>query len=108
MKHLLRLSLLAAIVLAASCKSTRKIQTAIAKKDTTSKQVVVNDTHADTMKYIQDIVGKVSANHIDFKTFSGRMKVNYQDKDGEQPELTVVLRMYKDSAIWISVSATLI
>ncbi len=113
MKHLVRLSLLVLVVVAASCRSTRKIstekiQTAISKKDTSSKEIAVNDTHADTLKYIQGVVGKVTANHIDFKTFSAKMKVNYQDKDGEQPELTVTLRMYKDSAIWISVSATLI
>jgi hypothetical protein len=36
------------------------------------------------------------------------MKVNYQDKDGEQPELTVNLRMQKDSAIWVSISATIL
>ena len=44
---------------------------------------------------------------LTFKTFSAKVKVNYRDKEGEQPELTVFIRMQKDSLIWISVNATI-
>ncbi|HSC36841.1 MAG TPA: DUF4292 domain-containing protein [Chitinophagaceae bacterium] len=109
MQYLSRILLLALIITAASCKSTRKIQTAISKKDTTGRVVVINDTHADSVKYIQGKVESVMANHIDFKTFGAtKLKVNFQDKDGEQPELTVNLRMKKDSIIWVSITATIL
>ncbi len=99
---------MALVVLAASCKSTQKIQTAIAKKDTTGRVVIATDTHEDSVKFMEDEVNKLAANHINFKTFSAKLKVNYQDKDGEQPELTVILKMQKDSAIWISVNGTIL
>jgi hypothetical protein len=107
MKYLTGLSLFVLIIAAASCKSTKKIQTAIAKKDTTGRVVPVHDTHADSMSYIHDVLGRLKAHHIDFRTLSAKIKVNYTDKDGEQPELTVILRMKKDSAIWVSINATI-
>ena len=106
MQYLSRIALLVFIIAVASCKSTKKIQTAIAKKDTSSRVAPVHDTHEDSVNYIHSVLSKLAANHIDFKTFSARLKVNYQDKDGEQPELTVNLRMQKDSIIWVSITAT--
>jgi len=107
MQNLSRILLLALVIAIASCKSTRKIQTAIAKKDTTGQAAPAHDTHADSMLYIHNVLGKLAGNHIDFKTFSAKIKVNYEDKDGPQPELTVILRMKKDSAIWVSINATI-
>lgn len=107
MKYLFSIPLFVFIIAAVSCKSTKKIQTAIAPKDTIGRVVPVHDTHADSMNYIHGVLGKLSAHHIDFKTFSAKIKVNYTDKDGEQPELTVILRMKKDSAIWVSINATI-
>jgi len=107
MQNLSKILLLVLVIAIASCKSTRKIQTAIAKKDTTRQAVPAHDTHADSMQYIHNVLGKLAGNHIDFKTFSAKIKVNYEDKDGPQPELTVILRMKKDSAIWVSINATI-
>ena len=106
MQYFVRIFLFVLIIAAASCKSAKKIQTAIAKKDTTGHTAPVHDTRADSISYIRDVLSKLAANHIDFKTFSAKMKVNYTDKDGEQPELTVNLRMQKDSMIWVSITAT--
>jgi hypothetical protein len=110
MKHLVRLAIISFsfVVLVASCKSTNKITTAIAKKDTVQRVIVQTENpHLDSLKYIHDVLGKLNGNHINFTTFSAKIKVNYKDKEGEQPELTVILRMQKDSAIWLSINATI-
>jgi hypothetical protein len=88
-----------------SCRPTKKIQTAIARKDT-ARVVLVHDTKADSIKAIHDIFNQVKNRRIDFRTFSAKMKVDYTDKDGKGPELTVFARIQKDSAIWLSINAT--
>lgn len=94
------------ILINCACHSTRKIQTAIAKKDTT-QAVIVADPKADSVQFIRDIFSQVRKNRIDFKTFSAKIKVEYTDKSGKGPDLTVFARMVKDSAIWLSINATI-
>lgn len=91
-------------VVATGCRTTRKINSVIAPKDST--KLVVNDPHADSMRNIHAIIEGINRNHIDFKTFSAKIKVDYWDKDGKGPDLTVFVRIQKDSAIWLSVNAT--
>jgi hypothetical protein len=43
---------------------------------------------------------------IDFKTFSAKIKVEYEDGKGKQPNITAYVRILKDSLIWISGYAT--
>jgi hypothetical protein len=57
---------------------------------------------------ISNTLFKNYKNRIDFNTFSGKIKVDYWDKDGKGPDLTVFLRMKKDSIIWISINASLL
>lgn len=97
------------VVLLVSCKSAKKIQTAITKTKTdTTQMIIVDNAHADSVAVIHDLMMKLNSNRIaSFKTFSAKVKVNYRDKEGEQPELTVFVRMQKDSLIWISVNATI-
>jgi hypothetical protein len=109
MNNFIRVTALAIVVLIAGCKSAKKIQTAITKTKTdTSQMIIVDNTHADSIMVIHDLMKKLNSNRIvHFKTFSAKIKVNYRDKEGEQPELTVFVRMQKDSIIWISVNATI-
>lgn len=97
------------LISSAGCRSAKKIQTAITKTKTdTTQMIMVNNAHADSVAVIHDLMSKLNSNRItDFKTFSAKIKVNYRDKEGEQPELTVFIRMKKDSIIWISVNATI-
>ncbi len=102
--------LLSAVLIALlfGCKSVKKIQTATQTKKDTTQAVIVNNPHADSIAVIRDIMGRLNGNRItNFKTFSAKIKVNYRDKDGEQPELTVFVHMQKDSIIWISLNATI-
>jgi Domain of unknown function (DUF4292) len=109
MKNFIRILLLVMIVIIASCKSAKKIQTAITKTKTdTTQMIIVDNAHADSIMVIHDLLTKLNSNRIsNFKTFSAKIKVDYRDKEGEQPELTVFVHMLKDSIIWVSVNATI-
>ena len=99
------LILLASIALLVSCRSTRKIQTAISKKDTMAASADARKN--DTMTLINDALRQVDSNQIDFSTFSAKVGIDYQGSDGKKYDVNAVIRMYKDSAIWISANAIL-
>lgn len=96
------------ICLLASCRSTKKIQTAIAKKDSTVNVIVpVNATKKDSISFIKATLKKIEADRINYTTFTGKVNIDYQGGDGKNYNVNAILRMYKDSAIWISVNAIL-
>lgn len=101
------LLVLASASLMMSCRSTRKIQTAIAKKDTVVAPVVTTPVQPkeDSTAFISEAVSKMNNQRIDFKTFSAKLDVDYKGGDGKKYNVNAVLRMYKDSVIWISVTA---
>jgi hypothetical protein len=101
------LVLLAAVLLMASCRSTRKIQTAIAKKDTTPVVVTppVNQPVEDSGLFIKEALYQLNRGKIDFTTFSAKINVDYTASDGKKYDVNANLRMYKDSAVWISITA---
>lgn len=105
MRTIVLLTLVAGLLMA-SCRSTRKIQTAIAKKDTVIAPVAtVGPTHEDTMQFIGQTMNKLSNQRISFTTFSAKINVDYQGADGKKYDVNANLRMYKDSVIWISITA---
>ena len=101
--------------IAVGCRSAKKIQKVIAapstRVDSTSTPKLVTatpgDLHADSMKVIQQTVGSMTRNHIDFQTFSARMKVHYEGGDGKDYEFNAFIHMKKDSLIWVSINAAL-
>ncbi|MCG2614671.1 DUF4292 domain-containing protein [Terrimonas sp. NA20] len=100
------LFLVAVIALMASCRSTRKIQTVIAKRDTvTVVKPVVDNSKEDTLAFIRQSLAGMKAAEISFNTFSAKINVDYQGADGKKYDVNANLRMYKDSAIWISITA---
>lgn len=75
------------------------------KKDT----VVVSDvvvekqpTREDTLRMVNEVVQKVEQKYIDYKTFSAKIKVDYTNSKGKQPDFVANIRMLKDSLIWVS------
>jgi hypothetical protein len=93
-----------------SCRSTRNIQTAIAKKDTTTVTPVIipaGNSHADSLATIKEIYNRIQQHKITYTTLSSKIEVDYQDADGKKYNVTAHLRMYKDSVIWISITAIL-
>lgn len=105
MKQFAYLAIILVSIASIGCRATKKINTVIAKKDS-AVTTIIADAHADSLRYIREVYDKLAANTIDYKTFSAKMKVEYWDKDGKGPDLTVFVRMQKDSIIWLSVNAT--
>lgn len=91
-----------------SCRSAKKIQTAIIKKDTTAVNVIpVDNPKEDSIAFIKKNYNSIINNRISFTTFSAKIDVDYEDAEGKKSNATAHLRMYKDSVIWISVRGPL-
>lgn len=89
------------------CRSTKKLQTAIHRKDTTLVNIAVNLN--DTTSEIQPalaIIDSLNKDKINFKTFSAKAKVQYEDRNGKQPDFIAFIRLQKDSLLWVSISST--
>lgn len=100
--------LLAIIGLLASCRSAKNLNTAISRKDTVSVVTPPQDNHRnDTIQWIAAAVSRMDSNRIDFRTFSAKVKVDYEGGGGKKYDVTANVRMVKDSAIWIAVNALL-
>ena len=84
-----------------SCRSTKEIKKVIQPKD--KALVVSNKSVEDSIAYSKDIINSFRSNYINFNTFSAKIKAEVEDKNGKQPDLSVVVRIQRDSAIWIRV-----
>ncbi len=107
MKNLLFIPVtIAMLLIFSACRSTKKIQQAIVKKDTVAMVTSVEKlpTHEDTMRMVNEVLANVQKKHIDFRTFSAKIKVDYSNNKGRQPDFVANVRMLKDSLIWISLS----
>jgi len=106
MKYLITIvSCLLIIYLISSCRSTKKLQTAVNRKDT---QLVIAPApvNNDSLKNGSDILKSLEKNRINFTTFSAKIKVQYEDYKGKQPDFNAFVRLYKDSVLWVSINAT--
>ena len=95
------------VVLITSCRSTKKIGSAIARKDTSQAPTMLADARVDSMNYIRATLKGMAANQISYSTFNAKVNVDYKDASGKNYDVNALVRMYKDSAIWISVNALL-
>lgn len=93
------------ICISYSCKTVKQINKAIAPKDT-SAVVIIDQSKADSILMIKNTIDNLNRNYIDFKTFNAKIKVDYEDNKGKQPDVTAIVRIIKDSAIWISLTAS--
>ncbi|MFC4263489.1 DUF4292 domain-containing protein [Ferruginibacter yonginensis] len=106
MKFLLSLILLTVAFSFTQCKSSKMITKAIAPRDTT-KLVQVNNSD-DSLILVNSTRDNIKKSTIDFNTFSAKIKLDIEDAKGKKPDLVANIRMIKDSAIWISISATIL
>jgi hypothetical protein len=106
--------LVLALLGAAGCRSTRSLRKVIAAPaphhDTVAVLVQdstlpVRDLHADSLVVIYKALRGIAHNHIDFQTFSGTMHIHYQGSNGQDNEVNAVVRIKKDSIIWIEIYA---
>jgi hypothetical protein len=103
MKYLMALAVF--VILISSCRSTRKISTAMSKKDSTT--LTINPAENDSAKKVESALVKIKRSHIDFNTFSAQMKIDYSDSRDKKYDVNAFVRMKKDSIIWISINAIL-
>jgi len=98
------------------CRSTKRIRKVIAttavRKDTAGEAARVaalpaRDVHADSMLMIRQALAGIGRNHIDFQTFSAHMHVHYQSSDGKDNEVQAIIKVKKDSLIYLSIIGNL-
>src|SRR5690349_17153389 len=96
----------AMIAVFASCRSTKTIQTAIGKKDSV-KTSSDSANKNDSLLFIQKVYEGVEKNRIDFTSFSAKIKVDFEGADGKKNDFNAIVRLQKDSAMWVSINALL-
>jgi outer membrane biogenesis lipoprotein LolB len=89
-----------------ACRSTRPIQVAIQKKDTTSV-VILNPAHKDSLQVARLLLTKLDSTRIEYSSFTAKLNVDYRGGDGKKHNVNANIRMLKDSALWISANAIL-
>lgn len=89
-----------------SCRSSKKLQSAITMKDTVIT-LLVKPEETDSARLVHTAFGKIKDNHINFKTFSSKIKVDYKDSKQRNYDFNAFVRIQKDSIIWISINAAL-
>ena len=106
MKVCFSLVLIISVLFFSQCKSGRIITKAIAPRDTTNNINI--RSVADSLLLVNNTKAILQKNRIDFKTFSAKIKLEIEDSKGKKPDLLGNIRMIKDSAIWISISASIL
>ncbi len=91
------------IISLASCKVTKQINKAISNKPPMAIEIKSDE---DSIKNIENDFQKFKSHYIDFKTFNAKLRIESSGNNGSNPDITAVVRIVKDSAIWISLSAT--
>ncbi len=88
-------------------KKIEKIENAISKRDTSQVVVVIPEKKVDSFSIVKNIIANLNkVQRIDFKTFAAKIKVDYDGKD-ESDQLTIYMRIQKDSIIWVSIRGLL-
>ena len=85
-----------------SCRTTKQINKVIQPKEVVS---TINKDYEDSIRMVKTDFENFKKNHILFTTFQAKIKVESSGSQGKNQDLTAVVRMVKDSAIWISLSA---
>ena len=108
MKFISTICFLSILIFSAySCKTVKQINKAIAPKDSTAV-IIIDQSKVDSILMIKKTIENLNRNYIAFKSFNAKIKVDYQDNKGKQPDVTAIVRIIKDSAIWISLTATIL
>lgn len=104
--RLILLFLALASVSVMSCRSSKKLQSAITKNDTVIT-LLVNPAETDSARLVHTTFDKLKANHINFTSFTSKVKVKYKDSKQHNYDFNAFVRIQKDSIIWISINAAL-
>ena len=94
------------LIVATGCRSTKSLRNAISIKDGTRVGSVILHDSSSYKSAAKEVLSVLSNDQIDFKTFSAKAKVQYEDQNGKQPDFNAFIRLQKDSALWVSVNST--
>ncbi|MGN6267272.1 MAG: DUF4292 domain-containing protein [Ginsengibacter sp.] len=94
------------LIVATGCRSTKSLRSAISIKDSTQAGSVTLHDSSSYKSAAKEVLSVLTNDQIDFKTFSAKAKVQYEDQNGKQPDFNAFIRLQKDSALWISVNST--
>jgi hypothetical protein len=68
----------------------------------------MKESAADSLRMLDSTMTLFKSHHIDFTTFSAKIKVEAEAGNDKQPDLIAIIRIVKDSAIWISISSSIL
>jgi hypothetical protein len=107
MKYCKIITAIVFLYLVPGCHSAKKLQTAVNKKDTAivNMQVKKDDSVFNKVP-AAEALNVLNKSKIDFKTFSSKAKIQYEDRNGRQPDFNAFIRLQKDSVLWVSISST--
>lgn len=105
MRNWMRLVCLLLVIILVSCKASKTISKAVSVKTETKMENRVNE---DSVKEVRARFQMLQNNKIVFSTFNAKIKVESSGSNGKNPDITAVVRIIKDSAIWMSLSATIL
>ncbi|PSL48846.1 uncharacterized protein DUF4292 [Chitinophaga niastensis] len=93
-----------------ACRHPKKLARNTFPAADTNKVVVPRDSASteELAKFTNGMLKGIRGNHIEFNTFSGKMKLAFETDKKSHNNLNATFRMKKDSIIWISISAPLV
>jgi hypothetical protein len=90
-----------------SCRTTKQINKVIQPKQNTVDATILK-AREDSIQKVAELYRSLQAQKIDFKTFQSKIKIESYGANGKNQDITAVIKMVKDSAIWLSLSATIL
>lgn len=102
LQHYLFFFLMLLLVSCTTMKKVQVIQEALTKSDTAKVQLVTEIKKVDSGAIVKDILQKITATKLDFKTMNARIKVDYESAKNADSYIAN-LSMVKDSAIFITI-----
>lgn len=103
----------AVMLMSMGCGTTAKLKRTTAsvspsdQKDTLSTKIPGSDTLQALLTDEKKVYDRVSGNTIPYHTFSAKLKIDFANDKGTQEEIIAFVHLYKDSAIWITVTPLL-
>lgn len=93
-----------------ACRHPKKLARNTFPATDTSRVTAHQDSTSaeERTAFVNNMLKGIRDNNIAFNTFSGRVKLAFENEKKSHNNLTATIRMKKDSIIWISVSAPII
>lgn len=93
-----------------ACRHPKKLARTSFPAADTSKVAMPGDSSSneELARFTGEMLKGIHANHIEFNTFSGKMKLAFETDKKSHNNLNATFRIKKDSIIWVSISAPIV